>query len=68
MTVAAARAPSANVANSASGRLRRSDPGAEGIRRRRHDQWRDQRDEAVHDRMIAFGAAPPHLRNVVAAT
>jgi DNA topoisomerase IB len=35
MTVAAARAPAANVANSASGRLRRSDPGAEGIRRRR---------------------------------
>lgn len=32
---------------------------------RYHDAWRDQQDEVKHDRMLAFGAALPRLRDIV---
>ncbi|HEY2692369.1 MAG TPA: DNA topoisomerase IB [Streptosporangiaceae bacterium] len=32
---------------------------------RYHDQWRVQRDRRKHDRMLEFGAALPHLRDVI---
>lgn len=32
---------------------------------RYHDLWRELRDRAKHDRVLGFGAALPHLREVV---
>jgi DNA topoisomerase IB len=34
---------------------------------RYHDSWREERDQAKHDRMLTFGAALPRLRSVVEA-